>query len=56
MATAVPATATPKAAPPTGMGSDSDGGSAAVYGLLALGGLLALAGAALVWRFRSHPA
>jgi len=34
------------------MGSDGDGSSAAVYGLLALGGLLALAGAALVWRFR----
>jgi hypothetical protein len=38
------------------MGSDSDGGSGTVYGLLALGGLMALAGAALVWRFRSHPA
>ena len=55
-ATAVPATATPKAPPTTGMGSDSDGGSGTVYGLLALGGLMALAGAALVWRFRSHPA
>jgi hypothetical protein len=38
------------------MGSDGDSGSAAVYGLLALGGLLALAGAALVWRFRSSKA
>jgi hypothetical protein len=56
VATAVPATATPKAPPTTGMGSDSDGGSGTVYGLLALGGLMALAGAALVWRFRSHPA
>jgi len=53
-ATAVPATATPKAPPPTGMGSDGDSNSAAVYGMLALGGLLALAGAGLVWRFRSR--
>jgi hypothetical protein len=38
------------------MGSDGDGGSTAVYGLLALGGLLALAGAGLVWRFRARTA
>jgi len=36
------------------MGSDGEGGSAAVYGLLALAGLFALAGAGLVWRFRSR--
>jgi len=38
------------------MGSDGGSGSAAVYGLLALGGLLAMAGAALTWRFRPRKA
>jgi len=38
------------------MGSVGDGGSAAVYGLLALGGLLAMAAAALSWRFRPRKA
>jgi hypothetical protein len=46
----VPAAATPAAPPSTGMGQEGSGGSAAVYGLLALGGLLALAGAFILAR------